>query len=83
MKKLGKLDKLILFKIGLAKIESATIFVDWLATEFHLSVSNLWLRLNTLKKHHILRFSKREKLALTERGVSIFRYEYRTMVSLS
>ena len=68
-------ERLIILEIGRDRIDSASSFVDYIASEYSISRSSVWYSLNSLKDkgvvHFADRFSMGEPLVLTNTGLTI------------
>lgn len=73
--KLLQRERLILLEIGADKIDSASVFVDYLNEVYGFSKSSVWYNLNRLKGRGLLDFASRDnpgrRLELTCEGLSL------------
>ena len=68
-------ERLIILEIGRDRIDSASSFVEYIASEYSISRSSVWYSLNSLKEKGIVhcadRFSMGEPLILTGIGLTV------------
>lgn len=68
-------ERLLMREVGSDRIDSASIFVEYISSEYSISKSSVWYSLNSLKDKGIVQFADRysmgEPLVLTGTGLEL------------